>query len=840
MVQNKLTTYQNEVILKYQTYNGLFLNLPFADEMQAGQRLPIFTKVCQEMINSGESIPDAVEKFLQLVPIKHTNNLKLLNKFLQFIERQIVLFDALENQSFNKINDLSGKGSIDELLQNISAKEYLRPKLEKLLKAHKARLVLTAHPTQFYPKNILSIINRLEKAIGQNDLLQIHNLFLQLGLTSFHNKNKPTPSDEVNSVIWYLENIFYLILPVIQSKLDNNNSNLELGFWPGGDRDGNPYVTHEVTLETADKLHNSLMKLYYQDIYQLRTLLTFDMVHDSLTSICTKIKKDEYKTSEEIINELNEIKSILLDRYHGIFHEHVDNVILKVKIFGTNFAKIDIRQNSAIHRQVIHNIFLNNNLCNNYLELSHEEQFSLLNKHWNYKFNLVTNNELDNEVISTIYTIAEIKNKYGASTIERYIISNTDSATSILEVLWLIQLVNNNLPQNKQITLQIIPLFETIDDLKHAINIMDKLYNNQYYHDNLVKLKNRQTIMLGFSDGTKDGGYLMANWSIFKAKKQLSEQAKQNQIAITFFDGRGGPPSRGGGNIYTFYQGMSEEINAYDIQLTIQGQTISANFGTPDSAIYNFEHLLSAGVSGRLLQHYNCVFDYDKEALIDELANYSLEAYLELRHHELFLDYLQEITPLKYLSDANIGSRPAKRSNDSKLRLEDLRAIPFGSAWMLMKQNILGYYGFGTAIDKLIKKDTSNLERLQYLYECSKVFKGLIDNSLESLANTDFSFSAHLAKDVKYGEFWQKLKQEAELSLNMLTKVAKSKELIHDEVKQSSNKHRMEIIKPLLFIQQYAMEKLRNISTDDENYYWYEHLIKKAIATNINASRNSI
>lgn len=840
MVQNKLTTYQNEVILKYQTYNGLFLNLPFADDMQAGQRLPIFTKVCQEMINSGESIPDAVEKFLQLVPIKGSNNLKLLNKFLQFVERQIVLFDALENQSFNKLNDLSGKGSIDELLQNISTKEYLQPKLERLLKEHKARLVLTAHPTQFYPKNILSIINRLEDAIAKNDLLQIHNIFLQLGLTSFHNKNKPTPSDEVNSVIWYLEHIFYQILPIIQNKLDKNNSNLELGFWPGGDRDGNPYVTHEVTLETADKLHSSLMKLYHQDIYQLRTILTFDIVHESLTNICAKIKNDKYKNSEGIINDLLEVKNILINKYQGIFHEHVDDVILKAKIFGINFAKIDVRQNSAIHRQVVHNLFLHNNLCNNYLELSYEEQFLLINKHWDNKLNICTNNELDDEVINTISTIAKIQNKYGATTIERYIISNTDSATSILEVLWLIKLVNNHLPEDQQITLQIIPLFETIDDLKHAIKIMDTLYNNPHYHANLVKLKNRQTIMLGFSDGTKDGGYLMANWSIFKAKKQLSEQAIQQQIEITFFDGRGGPPSRGGGNIYTFYQGMSEEIRSYDIQLTIQGQTISANFGNNDSAIYNFEHLLSAGVSGQLLQHYNCVFDYNKEALIDELANYSLDAYLELRHHELFLDYLQEITPLKYLSDANIGSRPAKRSNDNKLRLEDLRAIPFGSAWMLMKQNILGYYGFGTAINKLIKIDQKNLERLQYLYECSKVFKGLVDNSLESLASTDFTFSAHLAKDTKYGEFWHKLKDETDLSLDMLTKVAKSKDLINDIVKKSSNRHRTEIIKPLLFIQQYAMEKLRKTSTDDEYYQWYEHLIKKAIATNINASRNSI
>lgn len=838
----KLQNYENEVILKYQIYNGLFLGLPFADPDQAGSRLPIFTRICQDLMDDGYNVPDAVDKYLTLVPVAEDHKLKLLNKFLQFIERQVVLFDALEDTAFEKIKDMSGYGTVDYMMQRVKKHSGLTKQLDELLENYKTRLVLTAHPTQFYPTIVLSIIAQLSKAIKDNELDTIRDLFLQMGLTSFNNKVKPTPSDEATSIIWYLEHIFYNVIPETQTKLSTKYNNLDIGFWPGGDRDGNPFVTANVTLETSDKLHNSIMRLYYQDIKHARATLTFDGVYDQLSTICDKIKNAKYNLHTELIADVTQVADILNSKYQGLFIEKIENIILKINLFKFNFAKLDIRQNSAIHKKVVHTILASNNITEKYSLLSDNEKLEILLANFdNPRISLDINDELVAEVINTVKAIATIQKKYGKSAIERYIISNTDSMASIIEVLWFVNLVNRELIEDDKILIEIVPLFETVDDLHASEQIMGNLFNLPYYAANLKNLNQHQTIMLGFSDGTKDGGYLMANWSIFQAKKRLSILAKKYAIDITFFDGRGGPPSRGGGNTYEFYQSLAQEIEAHEVQLTIQGQTISANFGTHNSAIYNLEHLLSAGLSGRLFTQNNTTINSEQEAMINKLAERALSYYLELRNDPLFLDYLLEITPLNYLTSTNIGSRPAKRNKDDKLKLEDLRAIPFGGAWMQMKQNILGYYGFGSAINELTSAQPETMKKLQKLYNNSSYFRGLIDNSMQSLATTNFTVTKHLANDPKFGRFWQQLCDEAELSKKMLMSISGSDQLIaNNPVKKISTEFREQIIAPLLLIQQFAMDKVRKLEASDESRHLYENLVRRSLAANINASRNSI
>jgi len=830
--KTKLQSYQSEVVLKYQIYNGLFLGLPFDDPDQAGARLPIFTKMCADWLSEGKTAPEAVDKYLGVVPIPEKNKLGLLIKFLQFIERQVVLFDSLEDAAFNKVNDMSGYGTIDYMLHKINSEQLKYSKqLKELLKNYKTRLVLTAHPTQFYPNVILAIIVQLGNAIRDNDLDMVRDLFLQMGMTRFANKSKPTPIDEALSIIWYLEHVFYPVVPQIQSKLSADLVNLDIGFWPGGDRDGNPYVTAQVTLEVADKLRNSLMRLYYKDIQNLRLRLTFEGPYDNLGKIALKIKKDQYASYLELITDLEQIVNDLNNNYQGAFQNLVQDLILKVNIFKFYFTKIDIRQNSAIHKRVVHSILAEMQVSSIYKDLSEDMKLQLLIDNWGGFKELNFRDELVLEVLNTIKAVAQIQKVNGKTAIERYIISNTDSVSSIIEVLW----------QEEQIIIEIVPLFETIDDLDHSCTIMEQLFNLSCYAENIKKLGNQQTIMLGFSDGTKDGGYLMANWAIFQAKKKLSRLAKKYLINVTFFDGRGGPPSRGGGNTHAFYQSLAQEIEAHEIQLTIQGQTISANFGTYDSAIFNMENLLTAGIAGKLFTSKTAIMHEDQEKLIDQLAELSLKYYLDLRNDPLFLDYLQEITPLNYLAAANIGSRPAKRNRDNQLKLEDLRAIPFGGAWMQMKQNILGYYGIGSAVQTLINLDKQALHRLQYLYQHSLFFKGLIDNSMQSLATTNFEITRHLQKDLKFGCFWQKLHDEALLSARMLFLVSGHNKLIADNpVKELSTNFREQIIIPLLLIQQYAMDKLRKLNSDTDEYAAYEHLVRKSLAASINASRNSI
>jgi len=585
-----------------------------------------------------------------------------------------------------------------------------------------------------------------------------------------------------------------------------------------------------------------VLRKYYADIQLLRRRLSFDLAHSELSRIAQVIKQDKYLNANLLITDLENVAQILHHNYQGLFVDEVNALILKVKLFQFYFAKIDIRQNSAIHAQVVAYIFAEANVHSDYLKLSDSERSQLLLSTFTQDIlsNIKLDDALAHEIIATIKAVGKIQQHNGSTSIERYIISNTDSIASVLEVLWLVNLVNKNNPQSA-IVLEVVPLFETIDDLANSEQIMATLFETPLYLQNVKHWNMCQTIMLGFSDGTKDGGYLMANWSIFQAKKRLSKLAKKYDVNLVFFDGRGGPPSRGGGETYSFYRSLAREIDDHEIQLTIQGQTISANFGTPAAATYNLEHLLSAGLAGRLFSTDGDTLNAEQEQLIDSLAQKAYESYTRLRNDPLFVSYLEEITPLKYLSEANIGSRPAKRNRGSKLKLEDLRAIPFGGAWMQMKQNILGYYGVGSALSQIILENHDNVAKISQLYQSSLLFKGLMDNAMQSLAHTNFALTRHLQSDEKFGKFWQKIYAEAQLSQQLLLLISGHDRLVaENQIKGQSIKFREQIIQPLVIIQQYAMDKLRHLSPDDSQYATFEKIVKKSLAASINASRNSI
>jgi Phosphoenolpyruvate carboxylase len=215
--------------------------------------------------------------------------------------------------------------------------------------------------------------------------------------------------------------------------------------------------------------------------------------------------------------------------------------------------------------------------------------------------------------------------------------------------------------------------------------VMHTLYSNPEYRAHLMRRGDKQTIMLGFSDGTKDGGYFMANWSIYKAKEVLSQLSKSFDLNVAFFDGRGGPPARGGGNTHKFYASMGDLIQSDDIQLTIQGQTISSNFGTLDSCQFNLEQLLSSGIENQVFASENNTLSDDDRLTLEQLAQSGYAAYQTFKAHPQFVPYLEKMTTLPYYAKTNIGSRPAKRGKSDALVFEDLRAIPFVGGWSQSK-----------------------------------------------------------------------------------------------------------------------------------------------------------
>jgi phosphoenolpyruvate carboxylase len=442
------------------------------------------------------------------------------------------------------------------------------------------------------------------------------------------------------------------------------------------------------------------------------------------------------------------------------------------------------------------------------------------------------------DTIASISAIKQVQEFNGPEGCNRYIISQCNSALNVLEVYGLFLLGGWN---KDDLNIDIVPLFETVEDLQNAGAIMTSLYQNREYQQHLKRRNNRQTIMVGFSDGTKDGGYLMANWSIYKAKEELTRISRENNVEVVFFDGRGGPPARGGGKTHKFYASMGNNISNEQIQLTIQGQTVSSNFGTIDSAQYNIEQLLHAGVTNGVLSDKQTTLEPPEEKLLQELADESFKSYIELKNHPDFMRYLSFISPLKFYSDTNIGSRPAKRGTSSVLSLKDLRAIPFVGAWSQLKQNVTGYYGVGTALQALDTK--GKLPEIKNLYHDSLFFKTLIDNCEMAMKKCFFPLTAHLAMHPKYGEIWNMIYKEYELTERYLYKLSGKNELMADyPIEQLSVQMRERIVLPLTTIQQFAMTRIRDMEEQlvsnpvKENY---EKLVIRCSFGIINAGRNS-
>ena len=849
-ILNGLEQFNNNVVIKFQLYNSLFSTLPFHRIEKTGILLSLFQSQCEEGYKKLLSPTEIIETFFD----KHTTykdqneKLDMLFRMIQYVERQVVLFDALEDAAFTSVTDMGGVGTLKQLeLEVIQHKK--EKAVEEKLKEFSVQLVLTAHPTQFYPGQVLGIINDLSKALRENDATKINIYLQQLGKTAFLKKQKPTPFDEAVSLIWYLENVFYTasgrIMNDLKSQypdaLTSDKSIINMGFWPGGDRDGNPFVTAETTMNVAAALKGSIIKCYYLDIRRLKRRLTFKGIDIVLNGLEKQLYDNIFipgvntmLTKEDIIEELEKVKAMIIYNHNGLFLHLVCDLINKVNIFGLHFASLDIRQESSVHNSVLIDIY-----GDVYGELPIRDKANFLSILSEIKNQSNYENDLVTDTINNIKGIKKIQQQNGEVGCNRYIISQCNSALNVLEVYGLFLSCGW---QKENLTIDIVPLFETIDDLQNAANVMKELYENETYKKHILQRNNRQTIMLGFSDGTKDGGYLMANFSIYKAKEALTKIAKENNINVIFFDGRGGPPARGGGKTHKFYASMGRNISNKEIQLTVQGQTVSSNFGTVAAAQYNIEQLIHAGISNAIFSNKKITLQPEEEELLEKLALVSLGSYLALKNHPDFLEYLAHISPLKFYGQTNIASRPGKRNTGNKIILKDLRAIPFVGAWAQIKQNITGFYGVGTALAAL-EKD-GKFAQLKQLYNDSLFFKTLIDNCEMVLKKCFFPLTAYLNKDEKYGELWNDIFEEFERTKKYVLQLSDKTSLMSDyPVDSLSITMREKIILPSLTIQQYAINKLREMDEQINNCptrETYEKLVIRSSFGIINAGRNAV
>ena len=855
---NKLTKkerFQENVLSRFHVYNSIFATLPYDSISDTGNLLPIFTEHCKlgysKKLDPKKIVQDFFSKYCE--GYSKDEEISLIFRFIQYIERQVVLFDAIEDASFTQVNNMGGVGTLRNLKELVESSNK-KKELKKYLRSFKIKPVLTAHPTQFYPGSVLGIITDLANSIEKNDLTEIKNLLSQLGKTPFFKQKKPTPYDEAVSLSWYLENVFYYsvsnIFKYVKSNIFDNKYEhydlISIGFWPGGDRDGNPFVTSEITSKTAKKLRSDIIKNYYRDIRYLRRKLTFKKIEDVIIQIEDSLWISIFETNKEpkikldvLKEKLNFIKETLINEHKSLFIDELQNLIDKVNIFGYHFATLDIRQDSTIHSSVFNDVINNyfkKELSNKYEKQDKDQKIQSLSLLKGKIDSTKFKNETSKSTIESIELIKQIQDSNGEKGCHRYIISNNNSSINIFEVFTMIRLTLGN-----EFNVDVVPLFESVSDLENASTIMENVYSNEIYRDHIIRRDNIQTIMLGFSDGTKDGGYLTANWSILKAKESLTKVSRKFGIKVLFFDGRGGPPARGGGNTHQFYSSLGDFIESDEIQLTVQGQTISSNFGTIKSSQYNMEQLISSGIKNRILSNSE-VFNKKNRKTIEKLSSISYNSYKDFKSHPSFIPYLEKMSTIKYYSKTNIGSRPSKRGvKGEAFNFDKLRAIPFVGSWNQLKQNVPGFYGLGTSINHFYKNN--KIKDVKLLYEEVPFFRALVSNSMMSLTKSFFELTSYMSKDEEFGEFWKIIHDEYILTKKMLLKISNFKELMENEpANKLSIQTRENVVMPLITIQQYALQIVKEIESgeiDNLKKPIFEKMITRSLYGNINASRNS-
>lgn len=884
--RDKERAYEERVLTRYRLYSGLFLDLPFAGLKRTAQMLPIFAEHCRRLLAQGVDPTTIVSSFFaetKAIQDVDQNDVKFL--FLQLVERQIVLFDALEDSGFTYTHDLDAPGSLTHLI-DAAAGENRLDELGRLLQRTATRIVLTAHPTQFYPSTVQGIIEDLTRALIDHNTAAVGQLLLQLGKTRFTNRSRPTPVEEAERILDVVADVFYEVLPSIAHRilvatygreglLDQlpRLPNVQVGFWPGGDRDGNPYVTAATTDEVCRLLKCRVFDCYIGTVQELARRLTFEGAHEAVISMLHKLQLTRrnadscecspnehepstrrYASAEELIHDIRALRALVVERHQGLFVENIDDLLIKVHLFGFYFASLDVRQNSSVFSDTLSEL-VEQGVFDSRLGPTQQSEIRTAARSGDWSlahFELLHSSgvvldddaieklsELARDTVRTLQLIPRVQRENGTPALHRVVISHAHCAADVLIVLSLAHLIRRD---SEALELDIVPLFESVEDLEGASRTMQQVFASKLYREHLAHRGQRQTVMVGFSDGTKDGGYLTANLAIRHAKRELTRLGRERGIELVFFDGRGGPPARGGGNTHRFYRSRDAGIDQWQQQLTIQGQTISSNFGSTNLALHHVEQLFTANLENFLWPSGSEDPPQVYQPLLDELSHVAHQSYRELRDDPLLLEFLAEVSPLPLFDHLTIASRPVARRRSEHLELEHLRAIPFVATWSVLKMQVPGYYGLGTALEHMI--DLGREPELQQLYRDSRFFRTLLDNAAMSLLKSRFDLHDHLAGDARFAPLYCKMKQEAERSQRCILRISRHAQLLaNDPLNRRSIEARERIVLPLLVIVQAAyrayLQHEREGSAETPEALRLRKLSLKGIAAIINATRNA-
>ena len=607
-----------------------------------------------------------------------------------------------------------------------------------------------------------------------------------------------------------------------------NETPITMGMWIGGDRDGNPFVTAE-TLNLSAMKQCELITTYY--IEKLNSLYrTFSMsshvtkgskeledlanrssdtseyrekesYRRALSHIKEKLEntreyllqdkevEDKYLTADEFVADLTIIeKSLLENKGEILVTGEFEELLNVVKIFGFYLASIDMRQDSSVYEASVAELLSSANIEKDYSSLSEEEKCELLLKQLKEDprpLSINDENKQSEELrkeLAIFRTARKLKDKLGDNVIKQNIISHTTSVSDLLELA--IMLKEVGLVGSDFARLQLVPLFETIEDLENSYEVMDKYLSLDIVKKWVSDNRSYQEIMLGYSDSNKDGGYLSSGWSLYKAQQDLSSLGEKHNIKVTFFHGRGGTVGRGGGPSYDAI--ISQPLGSVQdrIRLTEQGEIIAAKYGNSDAAYYNLEALFSAVIQRMNADKINTdIRDIPEiQVIMDEIVEDSYNKYRELVfENPNFYNYFFEATPIKEISSLNIGSRPASRKKITDIG--GLRAIPWVFSWSQSRIMLPGWYGVGTAFSNFINKDKENIEKLRKMYKEWPFFTSLLSNVDMVMSKSDMDIAkeyANLCKEEETKQVYEEILREWNLTKQVVLEISEHKEFLED------------------------------------------------------------
>ncbi len=616
-----------------------------------------------------------------------------------------------------------------------------------------------------------------------------------------------TPLDEVTNGLFYFTQVLQYSIPSFYQELERAleesypalvkeiPSFIHFGSWIGGDRDGNPFVTSDTTWAALKRQANTIIDIYIKmmdDLYVVRSESSkiVSVNRDLVNSIYKEISdnneifppairnKNEvyrakialsyrkllrykkklngslpaseatYSSSEEFLHDLTLIrKSLMENKGEALSKGTLQHLIRNVETFGFHLATLDIRQHKKVHSSSIHEIALQQNI--NYSAMSDNERTEWLTNTLLHPFSFLLEeqglSEETNEVLSTFRTIHRALHEIDSRAIRSYVISMTESPADVLEVLFLMKLTGLSSFEKGFSKLNIVPLFETIGDLRASISIMQRLYSNPAYSKHLSLRGNHQEIMLGYSDSSKDGGILTSNWELYKTQRALAKCSADHHIDWMFFHGRGGTVGRGGGPEFQAIMALNGHSINGKIKITEQGEVISLKYSHKEIA----QRTLELTTSAMLLKYFDKTNQSKIKVakhpqwltMMESMSNESFSSYRQVVYDDPNLvRYYFQATPLKEITRMKIGSRPARRVNTE--RIEDLRAIPWVFAWMQSRHNLPGWLGVNVGLGK---RKTISLSAMQTMYRHWGFFKAMVDNIQMIIAKADFDIARNYA-----------------------------------------------------------------------------------------------